>query len=125
MARVSKVAADSAVFDSFLMLNVYAHRDPNPRNLPKTHEPALHVENLRQIAAAIGGRSLTIWAAWGSLIATRLYLRPLLKDILALPELAPSKWVSRGQISKHGHPHHPARVKEPSVLVPYGVDHYR
>lgn len=117
--------ATSNGFDSFVMLNVYAQRATDPKDLHLHFRPELKNENERQIAAVAGGRSLTLWAAWGHLVEERTYLRSLLRDIVALPELANGCWVSRGRVTKGGHPHHPLYVKKDAPLEPFTVDHYR
>lgn len=124
LENVSK-AADRNGYDSFIMLNVYPQRATDPNRLHSTFDPDLKSENERQIAAVVSGRRLTLWAAWGALIDKRPFLRPLLKDILHLPELAMGEWVSRGPVSRAGHPHHPLYVRETETLKSFSIEHYR
>lgn len=121
---VSKVAVRNG-YDSFIMLNVYRQRATDPNGLHSDFDPALKSENERQISAFIRGRELTLWAAWGALINKRRFLPLLLRNILDLPELAASEWVSRGAVSRDGHPHHPLYVKDTEKLEPFSVAHYR
>ena len=121
---VSQVAALNG-FDSFVMLNVYAQRSTDPDGLDECVRPAFKNENERQIAAFVGGRNLTLWGAWGHLVELRGYLPSLLQDIVALPEIANCSWVSRGRVTKGGHPHHPLYVKKDAPLEPFNVDPYR
>ena len=121
---VSKVAVRNG-FDGFIMLNVYPQRATDPNDLHSDFDPALKSENERQISAVIRGRKLTLWAAWGALINKRRFLPLLLRDILVLPEVAASEWVSRGAVSRAGHPHHPLYVKDTEKLEPFSVAHYR
>lgn len=123
LKRVAKVAAANG-HDSFLMLNLYALRATDPRQLPRIADPALTAANADRIAKAIGGRPLTVWAAWGALIATRPYLPDLLLDIAALPALAPCRWHSRGPLTMAGHPRHPLYVRDAEPLVPFDIAAY-
>lgn len=122
--RVMRVAASND-FDSFIMLNVYAQRATKPKDLHRQLHSELKDENERKIAAVVDGRSLHLWAAWGHNIERRDYLRPLLQDILALPELANGSWVSRGLSTKDGHPHHPLYVRRDAPLQHFSVAMYR
>ncbi|MCS5716471.1 DUF1643 domain-containing protein [Herbiconiux sp. CPCC 205716] len=107
------------------MLNVYAQRATKPSGIHRNFDPLLKAENERQISDVINGKSQTVWAAWGSIIEERKFLRVLLKDILDLPALAASEWVSRGPVSAVGHPHHPLYVKAAEPLKPFSTAHYR
>jgi hypothetical protein len=124
LETVSKVAALGG-HDSWIMLNVYAQRSTDPDGIHKNVDLELKAENERHIAEVIDGRDLALWAAWGSLITKRPFLRTALRDIIDLPALSASTWMSRGAISKAGHPHHPLYVKDAEVFAPYSVGHYR
>lgn len=123
LKRVVKAAATSG-HDSVLMLNLYALRATDPRMLPRTPDPELTAANEAHIARAIDGRALTVWAAWGALIATRSYLPGLLIDLARLPALARCRWHSRGPLTMAGHPRHPLYVRDAEPLVPFDLDAY-
>lgn len=120
---VSSIATSNG-FDCFVMLNVYPQRATNPNSLHKAFHPELKTENERHIAALISGRELTIWAAWGSLIKKRQYLGALLQDIVFLPELRNCTRVSRGALTKDGHPHHPLYVKKDCLFESFDIRRY-
>lgn len=107
-----------------MMLNVYPQRATNPNDMHTAADPELHAWNLRSIAAFADGHPLTVWAAWGTLIRKRRYLPQLLTDIVALPELANARWMSRGTRSKAGHPHHPLYVRADALLDSFDVNAY-
>lgn len=67
---VSKVMGFAARngFDSWVMLNLYPQRSTDPKGMHLVHDPQLQADNERHIADLIGGRQLTIVAAWGELI---------------------------------------------------------
>jgi hypothetical protein len=121
---VSKVAVRNG-YDSFIMLNVYPQRATDPNCLHSAADPTLKSANERQISTLVSGKKLTLWAAWGALIDKRRFLPLLLKDILDLPELAASEWVSRGAVSRDGHPHHPLYVKKTATFESFSVARYR
>lgn len=123
VATVARVAEDSG-FDGFMMLNVYPQRATNPSDLHAAADPELHAWNLRSIAAFADGRTLNVWAAWGTLIRKRKYLPQCLTDIIALPELANVQWLTRGPRSKAGHPHHPLYVRADAPLATFDVSAY-
>lgn len=124
LTRVAKVATATG-HDSFLMLNLYALRSTDPRLLPRTADPSLTAANEERIAAAIAGRPLSVWAAWGALIALRSYLPGLLDGIADQPALQQCRWVSRGPLTKAGHPRHPLYVRTTESLVAFDLAAYR
>ncbi|WP_082538186.1 DUF1643 domain-containing protein [Angustibacter sp. Root456] len=123
VATVARVAEDSG-FDGFMMLNVYPQRATNPSDLHAAADPELHAWNLRSIATFADGRTLNVWAAWGTLIRKRKYLPQCLTDIVALPELANVQWLTRGPRSRAGHPHHPLYVRADARLNTFDVVAY-
>lgn len=111
-------------YDGFMMLNVYPQRATDPDDLHITADPELHQWNMRSIAAFVDGRNLSVWAAWGTLIRKRPYLPSLLTEIVALPEMANCRWMSRGARSKAGDPHHPLYVRADAPLEDFDVQTY-
>ncbi|MGL4484146.1 MAG: DUF1643 domain-containing protein [Anaerovoracaceae bacterium] len=111
-------------YDSFIMLNVYAQRGTNPNDLDSNFSQILKEENESQIATLINRKNFTIWAAWGALIEKRAYLPLLIRDIVMLPELNNVEWVSRGPLTKSGHPHHPLYLKKDAMFEPFDIEHY-
>lgn len=118
VTRVQEVARRNG-FDGFIMLNVYPRRDTYPDDLPDTFDLALKEENQRHIVATLSGRALTVYAAWGGIIAKRPYLQALLYEILELPTIASSTWMRRGDLTGGVHPRHPLYVSYDKPLVPF------
>jgi hypothetical protein len=112
-------------FDSFVILNVYPQRATNPDDLHERVDVDLKEANESHIAAVLGGRPVSVWAAWGALVEKRAYLSLLLRDIIANPHLEHARWFSRGELTGAGHPRHPLYVRSDAPLVPYSVDKYR
>lgn len=123
VATVERVSVQRQ-YDGFMMLNVYPQRATDPNDLDATADGELHEWNMRSIAAFADGRNLSVWAAWGTLIRKRTYLAALLIDIVALPEMANCRWMSRGARSKAGDPHHPLYVKADALLEKFDVHAY-
>ncbi len=123
VATVARVA-DSRGFDGFMMLNVYPQRATNPSDMHAAADLELHAWNKRSIADFADGRSLSVWAAWGTLIRKRKYLPQLLTEIVSIPELANVRWLCRGPRSRAGHPHHPLYVRTDALLDDFDVSAY-
>lgn len=121
--RVARFARDND-FDSWTMLNVYPQISTNPKLIDHTHREELKLKNEAHIARVIDGRPLTLLAAWGGLITSRPYLRPLFKDIVAGTALATCRWVSLGAPTKEGHPRHPLYVRADVQLEAFDIDEY-
>lgn len=108
---VTRVAryAELNEHDSWVMLNLYPQRSTNPLGMHAVHIPELKAANERHIAEFIGGRKLTMLAAWGELITTRPYLRAMLETIVEITDQSSSHWRSIGGLLASGHPRHPSR----------------
>lgn len=109
-------------FDGWIMINIYPQRATNPNNLHKEIDLYLHNENLKHIQELIQiYPQFTIWAAWGTLIEKRKYLKHCLFDIY---KLLNNRWISIGPISKNGHPHHPLYLKHDSEIFDFNIQKY-
>lgn len=116
--------AERSGHDGWTMLNVYPQISTDPAGLHRHADPVLAEQNMRRIADHVGGRPLTILAAWGVLIESRSYLRGLARDIAALPELQACTWVRLGAPTKAGHPRHPLYVKGTTPFEPFDIAGY-
>ena len=112
-------------FDSFIMFNVYAQRATDPDAMEKTCNRMLHKENLEAFRYVLSiGEHPTVWAAWGTIIEKRDYLKDCLKDMIAAGEEYGTKWVCAGKCSKKGHPHHPLYLRKDEMIRPFPVAEY-
>ncbi len=112
-------------FDGWLMLNLYPKRATDPNLLPS--KPSVHLmqENLRLIRRYLSAaESPTIWAAWGTLIERRAYLRVCLGQIAEAAGPLNSEWVSIGRRSRGGHPHHPLYLAHGAQMEPFDIAAY-
>jgi hypothetical protein len=112
-------------FDSWIMFNIYPQRATNPKNLHKELDTLLHKKNLEIISNLLSNYSQnTIWAAWGTLIEKKDYLYNCLNDIYQATLNNNCKWITFGEKSKKGHPHHPLYLKTTSVFESFAIDNY-
>lgn len=118
--------ARSGGFDSFTMFNVYPQRATDPDAMDACLNEVLHRENMeafRYILASCDSAPV-VWAAWGTIIEKRAYLRRCLSDMIAVGEEYGARWVTAGKRSRKGHPHHPLYLRADSPLEPFDVAAY-
>ena len=112
-------------FDSFIMFNVYAQRATDPDAMEKTCNQQLHKENLEAFRYVLSiAEKPTVWAAWGTIIEKRDYLKDCLKDMIEAGEEYGAQWVCAGSVSKKGHPHHPLYLRKNETVRPFDVTAY-
>ena len=64
-------------FDSFIMFNVYAQRATDPDDMERDFNAHMHRENMKafEYILALSEESPAVWAAWGTIIEKRDWLR--------------------------------------------------
>lgn len=125
LKSVERIAFGNA-YDSFIMFNLYPQRATNPNDMNQEINAMLHKENLKAFRFILqhGGLQPSIWAAWGTLIEKRAYLRDCLLEMVQLAKGYDAQWCRTGNLSKKGHPHHPLYLKKDSKLEPFDIDEY-
>ena len=124
LKSVERIALGNG-FDSFIMFNVYAQRATDPDTMEKSCNWALHRENLEAFRYVLSiGEHPTVWAAWGTIIEKRDYLKTCLKDMIEAGEEYGAQWVCAGKCSKKGHPHHPLYLRKDEIIRPFPVTEY-
>ena len=124
LKSVQRIALGNG-FDSFIMFNVYAQRATDPDAMEKTCNLQLHKENLEAFRYVLSiGENPTVWAAWGTIIEKRDYLKDCLRDMSAAGEEFGAYWVCAGKCSKKGHPHHPLYLRKDEKIRPFPVADY-
>lgn len=124
LKSVQRIALGNG-YDSFLMFNVYAQRATDPDAMEKVCNPLLHRENMEAFRYVLSlSDSPAIWAAWGSVIEKRGYLKDCLRDMLDIGRKYGAQWYCAGAITKKGHPHHPLYLRKDEKLRPFDVEHY-
>ena len=124
LKSVQRIALGNG-FDSFIMFNVYAQRATDPDAMEKTCNLQLHKENLEAFRYVLSiGANPTVWAAWGTIIEKRDYLKDCVRDMIKAGEEVGAKWVCAGKCSKKGHPHHPLYLRKDEIIRPFDVAAY-
>ena len=124
LKSVERIALGNG-FDSFIMFNVYAQRATDPDAMERSCNLALHRENLEAFRYALSiSAQPSVWAAWGTIIEKRDYLRDCLRDMLEAGNALGARWYCAGAISKKGHPHHPLYLRKDEKIKPFDIDAY-
>ena len=127
LKSVARIAAGNG-FDSWIMFNVYAQRATDPNAMDTTFNEPLHRENMAAFRYVLGlygeHHRPAVWAAWGTIIEKRPYLKTALLDMIAEGEAAGAEWLTFGRRSKKGHPHHPLYLRADSAPEPFDVRAY-
>ena len=111
-------------YDSWIMLNVYPQRATNPNDLDIEASKRYHAENLKQIEQTFKGENCDVWAAWGTIIEKRRYLKACLLDIYNIAQKYSVNWYTIGKRSIKGHPHHPLYLKKDLNLAEFNIVNY-
>ena len=113
-------------YDSFLMFNLYAQRATDPDSMEKEMNPVLHEQNMAAFRWALRQIEGTpdVWAAWGTVIEKRGYLRVCAAEMAEEGKRYGVRWHTCGKRSKKGHPHHPLYLKNGSPLEDFDMDCY-
>ena len=124
LKSVERIALGNG-FDSFIMFNVYAQRATDPDAMETVCNVSLHRENLEAFRYVLSiSKKPAVWAAWGTIIEKRAYLKDCLRDMLELGEQYGAKWYCAGSISKKGHPHHPLYLKKDEQIKEFDIQTY-
>lgn len=121
--------ADGNGFNSWIMFNVYAQRATRPDDMDRELNEALHRENMAAFEYILNsvfssGHVPSVWAAWGTIIEKRPYLRVCLSDMVTIGEKYGAKWLCAGKCSVKGHPHHPLYLKKDEKTADFDIIGY-
>lgn len=125
LKSVERIALGNG-YDSFIMFNVYAQRATNPDHMDHELNEALHLENMRAFRWVLSRceAAPAVWAAWGTIVEKRDYLKRCLSDMVAIGNEYGAEWFMTGKPSVKGHPHHPLYLRKDSVLEHFDMDSY-
>ena len=70
------------------------------------------------------GVSPAIWAAWGTIIEKRPYLRDCVLDMVEIGQRYGANWFSAGKRSVKGHPHHPLYLRKDVPTETFDIAEY-
>ncbi|MBR5792183.1 MAG: DUF1643 domain-containing protein, partial [Ruminiclostridium sp.] len=89
---------------------------------------ALHRENMaafRYVLEQVGeGYRPAVWAAWGTIIEKRPYLKDCVREMVSIGEAYGAQWLCAGKRSKKGHPHHPLYLRKDEPVRDFAVLEY-
>lgn len=108
MKRVESLAKNHG-YDGYVMINLYPLRETVPENLPEERDQVIsdvNMEIIKNLFRSFAGE-IHIWAAWGTAVEKRAYLKECLQEIVSLAEVYDCKWYRMGDLTKDGHPRHP------------------
>ena len=124
LKSVERIALGNG-FDSFIMFNVYAQRATDPDSMEHQCNVALHKENLEAFSYVLSlSEQPAVWAAWGTIIEKRDYLKDCLRDMLRVGQAQGAQWFCAGAVSKKGHPHHPLYLRKDEKVKPFDIVEY-
>ena len=122
---VERVSAKNG-YDGWIMINLYPQRATDPDDLDITANNKLVDSNLLYIEQLLSMYPESdIWAAWGTMIEKRAYLRECLLEINKIVDSNNCKWITFGAMSKDGHPHHPLYLAVDSRKEPFSFHTYQ
>lgn len=127
LKSVSRIAFGNG-YDSWIMFNVYAQRATDPDDMDACLNERLHHENMRAfeyILKNVGeGVEPAVWAAWGTIIEKRPYLKDCVLDMVRLGRSYGARWYSAGKLSVKGHPHHPLYLRKDAPVEEFDIVSY-
>ena len=125
LKSVERIARGNG-FDSFIMFNVYAQRATNPDHMDRELNEALHRENMLAFRYVMehSGDHPAVWAAWGTIVEKRDYLKGCLADMVDIGNEYGAVWYHAGKPSVKGHPHHPLYLKKDSKIEHFDMEGY-
>ena len=125
---VEKRAINSG-YDSFMMFNIYPQRATNPDHMDKAENVEASAENCKEISTLLSKLCtqqghVDIWAAWGTNIEKRAYLRTVLEKIYASTAGGNYRWLHVGTLTKAGHPRHPLYLPKKLPFSSFDIQAY-
>ena len=128
LKSVERIAKGNG-YESWIMFNVYAQRATRPDDMDRERNAALHRENRAAFgyilsSTAASGAAPSVWAAWGTIIEKRPYLKSCVADMVSLGEEYGAKWLCAGKCSAKGHPHHPLYLRKDEKTDEFDIRSY-
>lgn len=123
MKNVQRFAEQNG-YDSYLMINLYPMRATNPNDMHEVVDEDIVKANLEYIEEILSKGNCDIWAAWGTLIKKRKYLKECLNGIVDIADKYECTWYTIGEKSKEGHPHHPLYLSKSCTVDAFDVHTY-
>ena len=124
LKSVARIAKNNG-YDSWMVFNVYPQRATNPNDMHHEPNDEWHQQNMAWLRAVLAEKpGATLWAAWGTLIEKRPYLRRYMGEMVAISGAYGAPWVCFGRLTKAGHPHHPLYLAQAAPPQPFDAAGY-
>ncbi|MBR0352965.1 MAG: DUF1643 domain-containing protein [Oscillospiraceae bacterium] len=127
LKSVERIAAGNG-YRGWMMFNVYAQRATNPDDMDRELNRFLHEQNMLAfehiLSGVEDGAVPAVWAAWGTIIEKRPYLKECLLDMVLLGKKYGARWLCAGKCSKKGHPHHPLYLRRDERTLDFDIEGY-
>ena len=127
LKSVERIAAGNG-YRGWMMFNVYAQRATNPDDMDRELNRFLHEQNMLAfehiLSGVEDGAVPAVWAAWGTIIEKRPYLKECLLDMVLLGKKYGARWLCAGKCSKKGYPHHPLYLRRDERTLDFDIEGY-
>lgn len=124
LESVNRMALSNG-FDSWIMINLYPQRATEPNDMDRECNVEQANNNFEKIKELLSQyQKITIWAAWGTLIEKRPYLKNQLKRLIQIGDDLHCEWITFGKRTIKGHPHHPLYLSHDSNKQNLEIDDY-
>ena len=111
-----------------MMFNVYAQRATNPDDMDREMNLFLHEENMKAFEYILSGVEPgvrpAVWAAWGTIIEKRPWLKDCVRDMVKIGKEHDTRWLRAGKCSRRGHPHHPLYLRSNEETCDFDIEGY-
>ena len=123
LKKVNRIAELNG-YDGWLMLNVYPQRETYPDNIDLVSNDECVLENNKIIQEVLKNYKFQdIWAAWGTTIEHRPFLKDCLKELSSNFDDS-YRWLNFGDCTKYGHPRHPLYVPYSNEFFNFDINEY-
>lgn len=123
LKKVSEIARLNG-YDGWLMLNVYPQRDTYPDNIDLVSNDEGVKANNKAIKKVLKKYNFQdIWAAWGTTIEHRPFLKDCLKELSKNFDDS-YKWLHYDECTKYGHPRHPLYASYSKEFTEFDIKSY-
>ena len=127
LKSVERIASGNG-YEGWMMFNVYAQRATDPNDMDRELNAFLHEENMKAfeyiLSGVAPGVSPAVWAAWGTIIEKRPYLKGCVKDMVEIGKKHGARWLCAGKCSRKGHPHHPLYLQSDEKTADFDIEAY-
>lgn len=112
-------------FDGWILFNLYPQIATDPNALKSTPEPRVQKRNLELVTEYLEKYPVhSLWAAWGTLIEKREYLKQHLFEICGIEACNQLPWCQLDPPTLNGHPRHPLYYKASGNFIPFDISRY-